>query len=234
MKLLSALMAGAFAVSAQAATSEAWVATSTKAHDPRAAVHVAPLRAGEQVDIVVSLKLRNKAELDALTAKLMAGAAGVQPLTSAEFMAKHAPTAAQAQAVVAYLRAQGFSNIEVAPNNLLVSATGGAGNIRTAFKADLHEYNVNGRRAYANVTDAMIPQHLSTSVLGVIGLQNVHMMHTNAQRMAASRTPPRRRPSRASASPTSRPSTARPACPAPPPAPSASSRRASSRRPSPT
>src|SRR4051812_4558629 len=185
LTLLSALLAGAFAVSAQAATAEAWVATTTKAHDPRAAVHVAPLKAGEQVDIVVSLKLRNKPELDALTAKLMTGAAGVQPLTSAEFMARHAPTAAQAQEVVAYLRAQGFSNIEVAGNNLLVSATGGAGNIRNAFKADLHEYDVGGRRAYANVTDALIPQHLSASVLGVIGLQNVHLMHTNAQRMAA-------------------------------------------------
>ncbi len=183
MKLLSALVLGAFAISAQA--SEAWVATSTKAHDPRAAVHVAPLKAGDQVNIVVSLKLRNKADLDALTAKLMAGAPGVHPLSSAEFMARHAPTAAQAQSVVDYLRGQGFSNIEVATNNLLVSATGGAGVIKTAFQAELHEYNVNGRRAYANVTDAMVPQHLASTVLGVVGLQNVHLMHTNAQRLSA-------------------------------------------------
>src|SRR6201996_7277197 len=125
MKVLSALTASVFALSAHAAT-EAWVATSTKAHDPRAAVHVAPLRAGEQVDVVISLKLRNKASLDALTAKLMAGAPGVRPLSSAEFMAQYAPTAAQAQSVVAYLRAQGFTNIDVAPNNLLISATGTA------------------------------------------------------------------------------------------------------------
>ncbi len=176
-RLASALMLAVLAASANAATAEAWVATATKAHDPRAAVHVAPLRAGEQVDIVVSLKLRNKADLDALTDKLMSGAAGARPLTSAEFMARHAPTAAQAQEVVAYLRAQGFTNVEVAPNNLLVSARGTAGAIRTAFKADLHEYNVQGRRAYANVTDALIPQHLSVSVLGVIGLQTVHLMH---------------------------------------------------------
>ncbi|MCK9688094.1 protease pro-enzyme activation domain-containing protein [Scleromatobacter humisilvae] len=182
MKVLSALMASVFALSAHAATSEAWVATSTKAHDPRAAVHVAPLRAGEQVPVVVSLKLRNKADLDAFTAKLMAGAPGVRPLTSAEFMAKYAPTAAQAQAVVAYLRAQGFSNIEVAPNNLLVSATATAGALRTAFKADLHEYNVNGRRAYANVTDALVPESLSSTVNAVVGLQTVHTMHTHAQR----------------------------------------------------
>ncbi len=184
LKLLSALMASVFALSAHAAAAEAWVATSTKAHDPRAAVHVAPLRAGEQVDVVVSLKLRNKGALDALTASLMAGAPGVRPLSSAEFMARHAPTAAQAQAVVAYLRAQGFTGIEVAPNNLLVSATGTAGAIRSAFRADLHEYSVQGRRAYANVTDAMVPAHLSDTVLGIVGLQNVHLMHTHARRLA--------------------------------------------------
>jgi xanthomonalisin len=186
MKVLSALMASVFALSAQAAASEAWVATSTKAHDPRAAIHIAPLKAGDQVEIVVSLKLRNKADLDALTASLMSGAAGVRPLTSAEFMARHAPTAAQARSVVDYLRAQGFTNIDVAPNNLLISATGGAGSVKNAFQAELHEYDVNGRRAYANVTDAMVPSHLASVVLGVVGLQTVHLMHTNAQRMAAS------------------------------------------------
>ncbi len=188
MKLLSALTASVFAVSAHAAAAEAWVATSTKAHDPRAAVHVAPLRAGEQVDIVVSLKLRDKAGLDALAAGLMAGTPGVRPLDSTEFLARHAPTAAQAQAVVDYLRAQGFTNIEVARNRLLVSATGTAGAIRTAFKADLHEYDVGGRRAFANVTDALVPAHLASAVLGVVGLQNVHMMHTQARRLAVDTT----------------------------------------------
>ena len=183
MKLLSALTASVFALSAQAATSEAWVGTTTKAHDPRAAVHVGSLRAGEQVDIVVSLKVRDKAGLDALASGLMSRAPGVRPLTSAQFIDRHAPSADQAQAVVAYLRAQGFTNIEVAPNRLLVSATGTAGVIRSAFRADLHEYDVGGRRAYANVTDALVPAHLADTVLGVVGLQNVHLMHTHARRM---------------------------------------------------
>src|SRR5579862_2985227 len=122
MTLLSTLMFGALAISAHAASSEAWVATTTKAHDPRTATHVGPMRAGEQVQIVVSLKLRNKAQLDALTDKLMAGDRSVKPLTADEFLAQHAPTAAQAQAVVQYLQAHGFANIDVAPNRLLVSA----------------------------------------------------------------------------------------------------------------
>jgi pseudomonalisin/xanthomonalisin len=190
MKLLPALVLAALTASAHAATAEAWVATTTKAHDPLNAVHVAQLRDGEQVDIVVSLKLRNKTGLDALTAKLMSGAAGVKPLTSAEFLANYAPTAAQAAAVVDYLRAQGFVDIEVAPNNLIVSATGGAGSIRSAFKADLHEYEVDGRRAYANVTDAEVPAHLGNTVLGVVGLQNVNLMHTFARRIEPDATSP--------------------------------------------
>jgi xanthomonalisin len=185
MKLLSALVLGAIAISAQAATSEAWVATATKAHDPRAAVHVGPMRAGDQVQIVVSLKLRNKAQLDTLTANLMAGKAGAKPLSADQFMAAHAPTAAQADAVVSYLRQNGFVDIEVAPNRLLISAKGGAGSVKDAFKAELHQYNVDGRNAYANVTDALVPSHLSDSVLGVMGLQTVHLAHVHAKRMAA-------------------------------------------------
>jgi subtilase family serine protease len=186
MKLLSALVLGALAISAQAATSEAWVATATKAHDPRAAVHVGPMRAGDQVQIVVSLKLRNKAQLDSLTADLMSGKAGVKPLTADQFLAAHAPTAAQADAVVSYLRQHGFVDIEVAPNRLLISAKGGAGSVKDAFKAELHQYNVNGRNAYANVTDALVPAHLSDTVLGVMGLQTVHLAHTNAKRLSSS------------------------------------------------
>jgi xanthomonalisin len=183
--LLSAMLAGAFAVSAQAATAEAWVATSSQAHDPRAAVHIGPLKAGEQVRIVVSLKLRNKDALDTLTAKLMSGAKGVQTLTAEQFKSAHAPTDAQVADVVKYLREQGFTQIEVAPNNLLVSATGGAGLVKSAFQAELHEYDVNGRRAYANVTAALVPAHLGGSVLGVLGLQTVHLAHVNAKRLAA-------------------------------------------------
>jgi len=183
LKLISALVLGSLAISAQAAT-ESWVATATKAHDVRGAVHVAPLRAGTQVHVVVSLKLRNKAQLDALTNRLMSGT-GAKPLSSAEFLSRFAPTAEQAQKVVDYLRAQGFTNIRVADNRLLVEADGGAGVIKNAFQAELHEYNVDGRSAFANVTDALVPAPLGDTVLAVVGLQTVHLAHVNAQRFAA-------------------------------------------------
>jgi subtilase family serine protease len=179
MNLLSALVLGAMAISAQAAdpqATEAWV-TAAKAHDPRSAVHVAPMRAGDPVHIVVSLKVRNKGQLDAFTSRMMAGSA-TKPMTSAEFMERHAPSAEQAQKVVKYLRAHGFVNVEVAENRLLVSADGTAGSVKDAFRAELHEYDVGGRKAHANVTDAVVPASLGDTVLGVLGLQTVHLFHT--------------------------------------------------------
>ena len=184
LKLLPALVLGALAVAAQAAQpeSEPWIATATRAQDTGRAVHVAAMRDGDQVHVAVSLKLRNKADLDALTERLGRDHAA-QPLTSAQFLERFAPTEAQAQKVADYLTRQGFTNVEVAPNRLIVTADAGAGVIRKAFKAEMHEYDVDGRRAYANVTDAQVPAHLGDTVLAVVGLQTVHLAHTFAKRV---------------------------------------------------
>ena len=179
--LLAALLASGFAAALPAAAAEAWTATATTAHDVRGARHIGPLAQATDVHIVVSLKLRNKAQLDALTSRLVAGAADAQALTPQQFLAQHAPTAAQADAVASYLRQQGFRDVKVADNRLLVSATGSAAAVKQAFQADLHAYDVDGRSAYANVTDALVPQHLADSVQAVVGLQSVHLPHVHAQ-----------------------------------------------------
>ena len=184
---LSAVAAAALLVATAHAATTAWVPTTTKAHDPRNAVHLAPMRVGDPVPVVVSLKLRNKAELDALTARLLAGDPGARALTHAEFMARHAPTDEQVARVAAYLRQHGFTGIEVASNHLLVNATGGAGAVKEAFRAELHSYDVNGRTAYANVTDAFVPATLGDTVLGIVGLQTVHLAHVHAKRADATR-----------------------------------------------
>jgi xanthomonalisin len=166
-----------------AAASPAWAPTATLAHDVGAATHLGEMAAGEPVHVVVALRLRNKDQLDALTDGLMSGKG--KPLSAAEFLDRHAPTAAQAQAVAAYLQAHGFTHIEIADNRLLVSADGQAGSVKQAFKAELHRYDVQGRAAFANVTDAQVPASLSGTVLAIHGLQTVHMAHTHAKRVGS-------------------------------------------------
>lgn len=160
-----------------------WVATHTKAH---ALAFVDATDAGamsdnETLHIAVSLKLRNKDALDALTQRLVSGQSK-QHLTQAQFLDNHAPTREQAVRVVNYLRAHGFSNVTMAANRMLVTADGTPSQVQAAFQAQMRHFNVKGRLAHANVTDANVPDTLADTVLAVTGLQTVHMAHTTMRR----------------------------------------------------
>ncbi|AUH51009.1 peptidase S53 [Chromobacterium sp. ATCC 53434] len=187
-------VAALFGVSVAHAAS-GWVATRTQAAQPQKALIGAMARdvgeatAGQTVRVAVSLKLRNKPQLDALTAGILRGAVK-RRLSHAEFMSQYAPTEAQAQAVVRHLQASGFRNVKVAPNRLLITADGSAATVKTAFNTPLHRYSVNGRSLYANTAAAMVPGHLGDIVLSVQGLQNMHQFHTTLARSAAAKGVP--------------------------------------------
>ena len=191
LKLITAaaLCALAFGASAagnaalSAASASSWATTQTKAH---ALAYIDAKDAGAMpetasVHIAVSLKLRNKDALDALTHKLASGQASPL-LTAQQFMDRHAPTREQAVKVVNYLRALGFQNVSMSANRMLVTADGSPSQIQSAFQADMRHFDVKGRLAHANVTDVNVPDTLSDTVLAVTGLQTVHMAHTTNRR----------------------------------------------------
>ena len=167
------------ATAAHAATD--WVDTHTKAFltapqlMARSAAPSLELAAGETTDIVVSLKLRNAAQLKqfAHDVNRPGNAHYRQYLTHEQFLAGYAPTEAQVKSVVDYLRKSGFVNIEVAPNRLLVSAHGTAGTVKTAFNTSLVHFEYAGRSGFANASTAQVPHALGDVVGSVLGLQNV-------------------------------------------------------------
>lgn len=140
----------------------------------------------QPMHVAVALKLRNGDRLDSLIA-------AHQTLTSAQIAADYTPTLQQAQAVATYLTQMGFKNVVIAPNRLLVSADGTAGNAQAAFLTSFARVQTHdGRAAFANNSDAHVPATLQASVLSVVGLQSVYQAHTSAQRAqinAASNTP---------------------------------------------
>ncbi|VWC05480.1 S53 family peptidase [Burkholderia lata] len=158
-----------------------WVDTHTKAFvtgSQLMAHSAAPsleLAAGQTTDVVVSLKLRNAAQLKQLAGDVnRPGSAHYhQFLTHERFLADYAPTDAQVRSVVDYLRKSGFVNIEVAPNRLLVSAHGTAATIKTAFNTSLVHFEYAGRSGFANASTAQVPRALGDVVGSVLGLQNV-------------------------------------------------------------
>ncbi|WP_162241980.1 protease pro-enzyme activation domain-containing protein [Duganella sp. Leaf126] len=182
---LTSLAVLALAATTGVAHAETWVATATKAPVVTGATGAtiqaqSLMQSGIATHVVVALKLRNKADLDAFTSAMVAGHGG-QPLTKAQFMERYAPTAAQVQKVVDHLQRSGFINITVSDNRMLVSADGTAGSVKNAFNTEMRTYNVEGRTAYANVSDAAVPQSLGDTVMSVHGLQTVHTYHTMAK-----------------------------------------------------
>jgi subtilase family serine protease len=177
---------GAFGVATAAPVgSPATVARATQLRGGDVVIGALPMT--QLIHISVALKLRDKEGLDAFVAHAATSRAnGVMtaPMSSEEFLANHAPTQAQAQVVADYLSGQGFSNVVIAPNRLLVSANGTAQAARNAFMTTFEQVRTrDGRIAYANTRDAWIPTSLSDKVVAVVGLQNVHIAHTFARRL---------------------------------------------------
>lgn len=177
----AALVSAAFfSIAAQAANLN-WQSTNTLAHPVQTLTPQAQdsgeVAAGQSVHVAVALKVRNKAQLDALTQDILQGRSK-RYLSKAEFLSQFSPTEAQAQTVVKHLQTSGFRNIKVAPNRLLITADGSAATVKAGFQTSLHRYDINGRQAFANVANAQVPGALADIVLAVHGLQNVHQFHT--------------------------------------------------------
>jgi len=139
---------------------------------------VGPLAASQSMHVVMTLKLRNQDQLQSYLKT-----PGHKRLTAAQFGAQYSPTPAQAQAVAAYMTNAGFTGVTIAPNRMLVAGYGRADTAQAAFGTTfVHVHTKDGRDAFANDNEVSIPATLQSSVLEVVGLQNVHVAHTFAKR----------------------------------------------------
>ncbi|WP_267223605.1 protease pro-enzyme activation domain-containing protein [Dyella silvae] len=205
--LLPLAMSFAMAGSVHAAATDAWVGTRTQAAMARTtapataattavthatwtlsmhgapkvdAATVSPLEASKPVHVELSLNLRN---VDELKAFLHAVNDPASPqfhkfLTPAQFKARYAPTDADVAQVTAHLRQAGFTHVQVAGNNMLVSADGNANTVSTAFRTTMRTFAYGGKQRIANDSPAQVPQALGGIVDAVLGLQNLNVPHT--------------------------------------------------------
>lgn len=135
---------------------------------------VGPLAFSQPLHVVIPLKLRNEQQLDQYMAK-----PGFRPLTSGQFQMLYAPTAEQAKAVADYLTRAGFTNVKIGANNAFVEADGRADTARDAFKTSfVRVVTHDGRDAFANSGAVQIPANLQDIVHAVLGVQNVHAVHS--------------------------------------------------------
>src|SRR6185437_15774373 len=150
-------------------TSVVQAATQLRAGDSVAG----PMALTKSMRVTLSLHWRNEAELKAFIAN-----PHHKNLTHAEFVAQYGPDQAQVNQVKAFLRQQGFRNIQVTSDNLLVSGEAPVSTVQAALHTSMVNVRTrNGRMAFANATEARIPKGLQGVVHEVLGLQNVHRFH---------------------------------------------------------
>lgn len=184
---LTLLWVCAFSPSLAAQT---WVPTATQglAGLLANATQTGPLPAATTLHIAVALRLNHQASLVHYVQTINDPSSPLfgSSLTVSEFVASYAPTSAEVESVVNYLTSQGFSNIQVEPNNLFVTADGTAAAIGAAFFTSIVQFEQNNRIVYANLTAAQVPSSLGATVLAVLGLNNAGIMTTPIQTQAAS------------------------------------------------
>jgi hypothetical protein len=99
-------------------------------------------------------------------------------LTSEQYNARFAPTAADVAQVTDFLRSQGFDVTSVAANRQVVDATGTAAEVSSAFGTSLGDYTgADGKRFYANDSAPSVPAALGGVVRSVTGLTDRPVAH---------------------------------------------------------
>jgi subtilase family serine protease len=134
------------------------------------ATDLGPADAASPIEITVWMKLHDQPGLDALVAAQQAGKGDY--LSMAQVRAQHAPSATDVARVAAFLKAQGFT-VSPGQDNLYVKASGTVARVQSAFKVELHQYDLYGRTFRASARSATLPPELQPLVTAVGGLSSL-------------------------------------------------------------
>ena len=176
------------------ASGQTWTSTATKAYPVQNlsnATLIGPVAPTTPLHVVVDLQMQNTSQIQPTLRRMLTPGDPLYgtSLTVQQFVAQFGPTPAQVQAAQTYLSSNGFSNITVADNNLLVEADGIAASVSAAFHIPLISYSIGGANVYVNTADAQVPAALAGTVVAVLGLNNVVAVHSDKHTLALNTSP---------------------------------------------
>ncbi|WP_266159895.1 S53 family peptidase [Dyella silvatica] len=154
--------------------------------------HGVALQAGDQAQVIganapvrinVVLKMRQQAELEQVAGLVRSRVR--QPLTDSELAARYLPEHADALRVSNFLRAHGFSQIYVSKDNMIVSASGTAANVQSAFQTRLYSLHRGDKAGVANADAVQIPSSLAGVISAVHGLRSFQERGVSGAKVAA-------------------------------------------------
>jgi len=93
-------------------------------------------------------------------------------LAPSEFGTQYGIADGDIQAVTQWLAQQGFEINQIYSGKTVIEFSGTAAQMRTAFGADLHNYQLGGKTYVANSADPQIPAALAPVIAGIVSLNN--------------------------------------------------------------
>jgi subtilase family serine protease len=140
----------------------------------------------QSLNLSIALRLRNETQADNLLAAIYDPQSPQyhRYLTPGQFAQLFAPAPAQIQQISAYLQSEGLSVTSVAPDNLLIDATGSVAQVQQAFRTPINLYQQGSHVFYANAAPPSIPATLSQLIASISGLDNSAQYQPLYQRRA--------------------------------------------------
>jgi len=93
-------------------------------------------------------------------------------LTPQEFGEQFGPADIDIQTVTIWLGSKGFRVKKISQGKQFIEFSGTAGQLRGAFQAEIHQYNIDGAMYYANSREISVPTALAQMVRGLAPLNN--------------------------------------------------------------
>ncbi|GGA44211.1 sedolisin [Dyella nitratireducens] len=141
------------------------------------------MSANAPVRVNVVLKMHHPDELAQVAEQVRTHARS--PLTDHDLATRYLPNHADAMRVYNYLHANGFSDIHVSKDNLIVTASGTAVDVQAAFKTRLYSLHRGKQAGIANADAVSIPSSLSDVIAAVHGLRSFQERGVSGAKMAA-------------------------------------------------
>ena len=95
-------------------------------------------------------------------------------LTPDQFAEHYGVAQEDVATVTGWLKSHGFTVHGVQASGLVVDFSGTAGQVRDAYRTEIHNLEVDGARHFANMSNPQIPSALEAVVAGVVSLHNFH------------------------------------------------------------
>jgi pseudomonalisin len=127
--------------------------------------------------IVVGLGVSNRAAIDRILMRQATPGDALYhtSLTPQQARSLVSPAGTRVESVARYLAGNGFTNLHVTPDNLLVSGDATVDRASRAFSTEIHVFARGSQRVLANVRPAVVPAGLRSMIASIEGLQTYSM-----------------------------------------------------------